>query len=67
MATNVRRHTLKEGAQAVCPYCRDGNPWSDAYCRDGMAYEHFELEHPDNMRPCAAGAIWKLIDADQNT
>ncbi len=67
MAANVRHHALKEAAQAICPYCRDGNPWSDAQCRDGMGYDHMEQGRPDNMRPCAAGDIWKLVDASQNT
>ncbi len=63
MASNVRRNALKEGAKAVCPFCRTRNPWSDATCVDGVLYEHFELEDSANKRPCAASGIWKLIDA----
>lgn len=62
MAERVRRHALKEAARAICPFCRDGNPWGDAQCRDGVLYEHLELDKPTNMRPCAASEIWKLID-----
>ena len=63
MAANVRSNTLKEAAKAVCPFCRPGNPWSDAACVDGMIYEHYQVEDPTNKRPCAAGEIWKLVDA----
>ncbi len=62
MASNVRRHALKEAAKAVCPYCRDGNPWGDAQCRDGAIYEHLNGEPPHHLAPCAATEIWKLID-----
>ncbi len=61
---NVRRHTLKEAAQAICPFCRPGNPWNDAQCVDGVLYEHFQMENANNKRPCAASEIWKLRDAE---
>lgn len=64
MASNVRRHALREAAEAVCPFCRDGNPWSAAQCLDGVLYEHFQVENQTNKRPCAATEIWKLIDAE---
>ena len=63
MAVNVRRHALKEAALAICLYCRPGNPWSDTATTDGTLYEHYENAEPRNTRPCAAGVIWKLIDA----
>lgn len=62
MASNVRRNALKEATKAVCPYCRDGNPWGDAQCRDGAIYEHLNGEPPHHLAPCAATEIWKLID-----
>ena len=64
MASNARRNALKDAAKAICPFCRPGNPWSDAQCLDGMLYEHFGVEDGNNSRPCAATPIWKLIDAE---
>ena len=64
MASNVRRHALKEAAKAICPFCRPGNPWSDAQCVDGVLYEHFQTEDGSNKRPCAASEIWKLRDGE---
>jgi len=61
---NARRDALKEAAQAICPFCRDGNPWTDAQCVDGMIYEHFQQTDSSNKRPCAATPIWKLRYAE---
>ncbi len=64
MAENVRRNSLKEAAKVICIYCSNSdNPWSDTATTDGSLYEHYEKAEPRNTRPCAAGAIWKLIDA----
>ncbi len=64
MASNARLHALREAADAVCPFCLDPNPWSEAQSLDGQIYEHFQVDDANNKRPCAATTIWKLIDAE---
>ncbi len=64
MAANARHNALKDAAKAICVFCREGNPWSDAQWLDGGLYEHFQMEDATNKRACAATEIWKLIYAE---